>query len=94
MIFVQSLSVLTITFYDPLRYVHAMRFTSMRAVGLMFGLAGYATVFGTARPTLASVRKSLHEVMDQRDRGESVALAAYDESGTPTHWVFVGNTVD
>jgi hypothetical protein len=51
-------------------------------------------LFGTTRPTLETVRKSLHGVMAQLDRGESVAFAAYDESGTPTHWVFLGNTVD
>ena len=51
-------------------------------------------LFGTARPTLAALRKSLHTVMGQLDRGQSVAVTGYDESGTPTHWVFVGYTVD
>ena len=43
--FLQPLSVLTITFYDLLRYMHAMGFTPARIAGLVFGLAGYAAVF-------------------------------------------------
>jgi hypothetical protein len=33
-------------------------------------------------------------VTTRLDRGESVAFAVYDVSGTPRHWMFVGYTVD
>ncbi len=49
---------------------------------------------GTQLPTLARVRKSLYAVMRMLGRGESVAFAAYSETGTPENWVFVGLTVD
>jgi hypothetical protein len=43
--FLQPLSVLTITFYDVIRYIHAMGFTRARIEGLVFGVSGYAAVF-------------------------------------------------
>lgn len=77
--------VLDLTRVDDAGGVHVLRPLTAQQIGAMFG---------TARPTLAAVRKSMHAVTAQLDRGEAVAFAAYGESGTPTHWVFVGYTVD
>ncbi len=78
-------NVLDITRVDPAGGVHVMRPLTPKQT---------AELFGTDRPTLDAVRKSLHAVADRIDRGESVAFAAYDESDKPTHWVFLGYTVD
>lgn len=77
--------VLDITTVDEAGGLHVLRPLTPQQV---------EAVFGTARPTLATVRESLHAVMSQLDRGDCVTFAAYDEIGTPTHWMFVGFTVD
>ena len=77
-------SVLDVTGVDPTGGLHLLRPLTAQEV---------AALFGTDRPTLQAVRKSLHVLSDRIGRGESVAVAAYD-GGTPTHWVFVGWTVD
>ena len=51
-------------------------------------------LFGTTRPTTTTVRNSLHALTRNLDRGESIALATCNESGSPAHWVFIGYTVD
>lgn len=51
--------------------------------------------FGTERPDRATAHRNLLAVSTQLDRGASVAFCNYDEgSDLPTHWMFVGNTVD
>ena len=77
-------SVLDVTGVDPNGGLHLLRpLTAQEVAGL----------FGTDRPTPEAIRTSLHVLSDRIGRGESVAVAAFDE-GTPTHWVFVGCTVD
>ena len=78
-------SVLDVTGVDQRGGVHLMRPLNPEHT---------AELFGTDRPTLSAIRGSLYALAERMGRGESVALAAYDESGTPTHWVFVGYTVD
>lgn len=77
--------VLDVTTVDEAGGIHVVRLLTPQQ---------YEQLLGTARPTLTTVRTSLHAVMGQLDRGQSVAIAAYNESGAPTHWVFAGYTVD
>lgn len=78
-------SVLDVTGVDERGGLHVLRPLKPQQV---------AELCGTDRPTLATIRGSLHALAERIDRGESVAIAAYDKSGEPSRWVFVGYTVD
>ena len=54
----------------------------------------HEALFGTARPTLSVINRSLPVLAEQIDRGEAIAIAAFQAPGPPTHWVFAGCSVD
>jgi hypothetical protein len=49
---------------------------------------------GSERPTDADMKKAITALHSELDRGESFALPIHDHAGAPTHWFFIGNTVD
>jgi len=53
-----------------------------------------ARLTGSEKPTHAQVENAIHALNDQLDRGNSFALVIHDKNGVPTHWFFIGNTVD
>ena len=49
---------------------------------------------GSEHPSPEVARNSVFNIAGQLARGSSVAFPAYDSTGNPTHWHFVGMTTD
>jgi hypothetical protein len=50
--------------------------------------------FGSAKPTLETVRAQRSAAADSIGRGTARYLVAYDQTGNPSHYIFMGYSFD
>jgi len=51
-------------------------------------------ITGVEKPLCSTVSGSLYNFAAELSRGESVAITAFDNIGTPISWFFIGKTAD